>query len=65
VLNVVGERDTLVPPASTEPLPATLSGATVATIRLPAGHAGLFVGRQARTQCVPAVVDWLAESDRG
>ena len=64
VLSVIGERDTLVPPTSSESLPAALSGVDVETIRLPAGHAGLFVGRQARTRCVPAIVEWLSERDR-
>ena len=32
-------------------------------MHVPAGHAGLFVGRQARKRHVPSVVAWLAERD--
>jgi polyhydroxyalkanoate synthase len=61
VLSVVGERDNLVPPAATAEITAALAG--VDSLALPAGHAGLFVGRQARKRCVPAIVDWLAARD--
>lgn len=61
VLNVVGERDNLVPPEATAPLPGLLPNADLETLQLKAGHAGLFVGRQARTKCVPSIVAWLAE----
>lgn len=63
VLNVLGVRDTLVPPESSAPLPDALQGTRVDTLRLPAGHAGLFVGRQARKGCVPAIISWLEEWD--
>jgi poly[(R)-3-hydroxyalkanoate] polymerase subunit PhaC len=59
VLSVVGERDNLVPPAASAPLPTLLRDAALDTVSLPAGHAGLFVGRQARLRCVPAIIDWL------
>ncbi|PBC39495.1 hypothetical protein CJ179_36340 [Rhodococcus sp. ACS1] len=61
VLSVVGARDSLVPPAATEPLLGLLRNADLESLVLPAGHAGLFVGRQARTMCVPSIVDWLTE----
>lgn len=48
VLNVLGGRDTLVTPASSAPLLQALHGAEVDTLTLPAGRAGLFVGREAR-----------------
>jgi polyhydroxyalkanoate synthase len=63
VLSVVGERDNLVPPESTAPLAAALRGVSLDNLRLPAGHAGLFVGRQARKNCVPAIQQWLAARD--
>ncbi|MGY3555478.1 alpha/beta fold hydrolase [Williamsia sp. R60] len=59
VLSVVGERDNLVPPEATSPLADLLVNADLEQLILPAGHAGLFVGRQARTKCVPAIISWL------
>lgn len=61
VLNVVGAKDNLVPPQASEPLPGLLPNAEVESLILPAGHAGLFIGRQARTRCVPSIVKWLTE----
>lgn len=59
VLNVIGTRDHLVPPQASAPLAGLLSNAQFEQLHLEAGHAGLFVGRRARTQCVPAIIDWL------
>jgi len=61
VLSVVGSRDLLVPLEASEPLADLLPRAALDTLVLPAGHAGLFVGRQARTECVPSITQWLAE----
>ena len=63
VLSLVGDRDTLVPPEPTAPLGDLMSSEVLRTVPLPAGHAGLFVGRQARQQCVPTIVAWLTEHD--
>ena len=63
VLNVLGERDTLVPPESSAPLLDALHGVELDTLTLPAGHAGLFVGREARKKCVPAIIAWLDQRD--
>jgi polyhydroxyalkanoate synthase len=63
VLNVVGETDALVPPEANAPMAKALDGVALDTIRLPAGHAGLFVGRSARKHCVPSIVDWLTGRD--
>lgn len=63
VLNLVGDRDTLVPPHAIAPLESLISEDLLETVHVPAGHAGLFVGRQARKRHVPAVMAWLAERD--
>ena len=63
VLNVVGERDTLVPPHAIAPLESLVPEGLLETMHVPAGHAGLFVGGQARKRHVPSVVAWLAERD--
>ena len=63
VLSVVGERDNLVPPAATAPLAGALRR-ELETLRVPAGHAGLFVGRQAKKNGIPAMLQWLGAPDR-
>jgi polyhydroxyalkanoate synthase len=63
VLSVVGSRDVLVPVEASEPLGDLLPHAAFDTLVLPAGHAGLFVGRRARTECVPSIIKWLAEQN--
>ena len=60
VLNVVGLKDSLVPVAANAPIDEALRGVALDSVHLPAGHAGLFVGRSARKQCVPSIVAWLA-----
>jgi polyhydroxyalkanoate synthase len=59
VLNVIGDKDHLVTPEASARLPELIPNATLDHLVLPAGHAGLFVGRQARTRCVPSIVNWL------
>lgn len=61
VLSVVGTRDITVPEDASGPLEGLLFNADFDTLALSAGHAGLFVGRQARTQCTPSIVQWLAD----
>jgi polyhydroxyalkanoate synthase len=61
VLSVVGARDNLVPPPASEGLDRLLPNTELDCLTLPAGHAGLFVGRTARTRCVPSIVNWLTE----
>lgn len=59
VLSVTGDRDNLVPPAASAPLAQAL-GREIETLPLRAGHAGLFVGRQAKVNGIPAMLAWLA-----
>lgn len=59
VVSVYGSRDKLVPPSASAPLAGLLTNADFDEIELPAGHAGLFVGRQARTRCVPEILAWI------
>lgn len=62
VLCVTGERDSLVPPESSAGLERALKGVPVDRISVNAGHAGLFVGRTARTGAVPRILSWLEEN---
>jgi polyhydroxyalkanoate synthase len=63
VLSVVGDNDNLIPGEATAPLERLLPDGAVETLHLPAGHAGLFVGRSARKRCVPSIIAWLSERD--
>jgi len=59
VLVVTGDRDFMVPPSSTEPVHEAFAPAQVDRLRLKSGHTGLFVGRSARKNGVPAIIAWL------
>lgn len=61
VLCVTGQRDTLVPQESSAGLEKAMPGVPVDRISVNAGHAGLFVGRTARTGAVPQIINWLKE----
>ena len=63
VLSVSGDHDHLVPPASSGPLADVLTGCPFEELRVPAGHVGLLVGRQAHARTIPAMVDWMVVSD--
>ena len=58
-LLVVADRDELVPPASSEPLPAMLASKDVEVLRVPAGHAGALMGSAATRVTMPGVIEWL------
>jgi polyhydroxyalkanoate synthase len=63
-VSIVGERDHIVPPESTEVLPGLVGSTESEELRLHAGHVGLIVGRTAHRRNIPAMVDWiLAHSD--
>jgi len=58
-LNIVGEKDHIVPPEATGALTKLVGSAEVEELRLPAGHVGLVVGRTAQRQYLPAMANWL------
>lgn len=63
-LNVVAERDHIVPSSSSTPLTPLVGSEDATELLLPAGHVGLIVGKGGRTKCMPAMSDWmLAHSD--
>jgi polyhydroxyalkanoate synthase subunit PhaC len=59
VLNIVGEKDHIVPPESNAGLTSLVGSAEAEDLRLPAGHVGLIVGRTAHKRNIPAMVEWL------
>jgi polyhydroxyalkanoate synthase len=60
VLNVVAERDHIVPLAAAEPLPRLVGSADADELRLAAGHVGLVAGRSAAKVTLPGIADWIA-----
>lgn len=59
-LNIIGEKDHIVPPDGVGPLSSLVGSADVTELRLPAGHVGLIVGRTAHRTHIPAMADWIA-----
>ena len=60
-LNVLAERDHIVPAAATLPLDELVGSEDKTQIVLPAGHVGLIVGRGAKTKCMPAMSGWMLD----
>ena len=58
-LNIVGEKDHIVPPESTGRLSDLVGSASAEELTLPAGHVGLIVGRSAHRRNLPAMAEWL------
>ncbi|MEM9561376.1 MAG: alpha/beta fold hydrolase [Actinomycetota bacterium] len=58
-LNVIAEKDHIVPSPSTTPLTPLVGSDDVTELLLPAGHVGLIIGTRGRTQCMPAMSDWM------
>lgn len=59
VLNVMAERDDLVPIENSLPLRDLLPAAEFEELRVPAGHVGLVMGRKGVQVTMPGIVDWL------
>jgi polyhydroxyalkanoate synthase len=60
-LSVIGERDHITPPATSEPLMDLVGSDDKSELRVPAGHVGLFVGGSAAKYCIPGMLDWITE----
>lgn len=60
-LNVIAERDHIVPPESTYGLDELVGSDDATEMRLPAGHVGLIVGNGARKRSIPSMIGWMLE----
>ena len=60
-LNIVGERDDLVPPQSSKTITNVVASQDKELIEFPTGHVGLCIGGKAHEKLWPNVVKWLAE----
>jgi polyhydroxyalkanoate synthase len=58
-LIIRADRDDIVPPACSAPLPGMLGSKDVEVVNVAAGHAGAFMGRASMKVTVPAMLDWL------
>jgi len=61
VLNVMAERDHIVPFAAAEPALALLGSGDADELRLAAGHVGLVAGRAAAKVTLPGIAGWIAD----
>lgn len=64
VLNVMAEKDDVVPLASASPVKTLLGTSDFEELRVPAGHVALVTGRLGRTVTVPGIIDWLRRHAR-
>ncbi len=61
VLNVVAERDHIVPIAAAEPIPRLVGTPDAEELRLAAGHVGLVAGRTAAKVTLPGIAGWIKD----
>ncbi len=59
LLNVIAEKDHIVPIECASPVTTLVGSKDAVELRLPAGHAGLIVGRQAADVTMPKIADWI------
>ena len=60
ILNLIGTRDHLVPPASSRALRTLAGSRDFTTLELDLGHIGMYVSARAQRQVPAAIGDWLA-----
>jgi poly(3-hydroxyalkanoate) synthetase len=63
LLNVIGDRDDIVNPASSEPLPGLVSSADKQNLHYPTGHMGAAVSSDSLKRLWPQIASWLAARD--
>ncbi len=63
LLNVIGDRDDIVNPRSSEPLPEMVSSTDKQNLHFPTGHMGAAVSSSALQKLWPQITAWLAARD--
>jgi polyhydroxyalkanoate synthase len=58
-LNIIGEKDHIVPPDAVGPLSSLVGSTDAEELRLPSGHVGVIVGKAAQRRNIPAMADWI------
>ena len=61
VLNMIAANDHIIPPPCSAALSGFIAPELYRTVSIPAGHIGMFVGRQAQTVTAPGIAQWLRE----
>lgn len=61
VLNIYGEFDTLVPPASSKVLLKHVGSKDVQELSYPVGHIGMFVSGKTQKTLAPKIAEWINE----
>jgi polyhydroxyalkanoate synthase subunit PhaC len=61
ILNLIGRKDHLVPPAASEPLKRLAGSRDFTTLEFDLGHIGMYVSARAQREVPPAIAQWLAE----
>ena len=59
VLNVIAEKDDVVPAASAKPVRALVGSDDFEELQVDAGHVGLVTGRTGHTRTIPGIIDWF------
>jgi len=65
VLQIVGQYDHLVPPASSKPFNDVIPSTDTEVMEFPVGHIGLSVSSRSHANLWPDVVDWYQERAKG
>ena len=60
ILNLIGKKDHLVPPASSEALKRLAGSRDFTTLEFDLGHIGMYVSARAQREVPPAIAQWLA-----
>jgi polyhydroxyalkanoate synthase subunit PhaC len=63
LLNVIGDRDDIVNPKSSEPLPGSVSSIDKQNLHYPTGHMGAAVSSDSLKRLWPQIATWLAQRD--
>lgn len=59
ILNLIGKRDHLVPPAASRALGAVVGSRDYTALELDLGHIGMYISARAQREVPTAIVDWL------
>lgn len=59
LLNVVGERDNLIPPSSSIPLNDKVASKDKELVSYPVGHAGIVASSRSQREIAPKVAEWI------
>ena len=63
LLNVIGDRDDIVNPASSEPLPELVSSDDKQNLHYPTGHMGAAISADSLKRLWPQISNWLSARD--